>query len=117
MGVFDPRVALTAGRYPCLALHRQCRGPRSSRRPTVVSTGPALRGHPGGYGCGNTSHNFSGLTPANGYERLRVRRELGNQLANGHLVYGFASDFSFSSIDGSFVESAAILSPVHRLRN
>lgn len=57
----------------------------------------------GGYGWGNTSHNFSGLNAG----EWDVTGGLfgvswGTNWQRGNWVYGFASDFSFSSIDGSF---------------
>lgn len=57
----------------------------------------------GGYGWGDTSHNFSGLNAGEWDTRGGVFGvSWGTNWQTGNWVYGFASDFSFSSIDGSF---------------
>jgi outer membrane immunogenic protein len=57
----------------------------------------------GGYGWGDTSHNFSGLNAGEWDANGGVFGVTwGTNWQRGNWVYGFESDFSFSSIDGSF---------------
>lgn len=57
----------------------------------------------GGYGWGDTSHNFSGLNAGEWDTNGGLFGVTwGTNWQRGNWVYGFASDFSFSNVEGAF---------------
>ena len=84
----------------------QCRRPAGSIKDDPyggINWAGFYVGIQGGYGWGNTSHNFSGLNAGEWDTSGGVFGvSWGTNWQTGNWVYGFDSDFSFSSIDGSF---------------
>ncbi len=79
-------------------------GPRAGASPYGgINWAGFYVGIQGGYGWGDTSHNFNGLNAGEWDTSGGVFGVgWGTNWQTGNWVYGFASDFSFSSIDGSF---------------
>ena len=105
-GIRSALVALTAGAMALLGSGTaSAGGPRSIKDDPYggINWAGFYVGIQGGYGWGSTSHNFSGLNAGEWDTSGGVFGvSWGTNWQTGNWVYGFASDFSFSSIDGSF---------------